>query len=199
MKLFKKINPILCFTVMLYVSAFLINIAIKAADFIYKIFSGYAALAFFAISAGILFIILTVFWVISIIWAVKGINEQPEPDNLNGNRIAVYKLASIPIFGFWFLISMFPLAAFGNPFLFWMIPFVAPFSVVIFASSYVILIPSSIYGVTELIKLRRAGLISTNRMIVTGILLFIFVTDVFAAIDLSYFERKLKKKEFMLQ
>lgn len=98
------------------------------------------------------------------------------------------KLCNVPIyiivFIFGFIIALFPKG------------FIVTFFLVIF--DYILLIPSSMYGVSGLLQARREGKITTAAAVGNIVLHFLFCTDVISAVVMYCAVKKKAKMNLMM-
>ena len=95
------------------------------------------------------------------------------------------KLCNIPVYVLFFIL--------GTVFL--IVPFGILFTFLIVVFDYLLLLPSTMYGISGLIQARREKKLTIDAVVVSGILHFLFCTDVVSAVVMFCKVRAYEKKQ----
>lgn len=126
-------------------------------------------------------------WLAVIICTLRSISI-PYSNNLEEiKRIRIYKTVMIPWyfinFGFWVFLA----GGFLNPFLMMFIPLLIIIGI---GLTYASLMTTSLMAVAEVVRLKRAGLISSKYALKLAVFQFIFILDIAGAIMIYKTEKR---------
>lgn len=198
--------PLILYTVVLYVCPLIVILALKIigldiitplflimigfdnpniGNFIYGIAPWQVSVALLVIC----FIVHMIAWIFNLLCASK--RTIHKWGTRKSARFFKFKLIHAPYQILYFAcFFMFFLAA-ANPFLMWTWLFV-PLEIL---HAYIVLLATSFHGISLALRLKRAGIISNKRFVITVILLLTFVLDFIGGAMLAAADKKARKTE----
>lgn len=131
--------------------------------------------------------VMFIAWLIVIICTLRSFVTRYGNNLAEIKRIRIYKTLMIPWFFLNYSFWSFLVGGFANPFLMMGIPLVIITGVVF---TYATMMTTSLMALAEIVRLKRAGLISNGKTLKLAVFQFIFILDIVGAIMLYYTEKK---------